>query len=296
MFNTLTDKFLNFLQYEKRYSNHTLKAYKKDLSQFSNFLDISFEIKVPSKVEHVHVRNWVIDLMESGISPNSVNRKIACLKSYFKFLNTRFPDTHNPAARIKPLKSEKYLPSFVNEDDMNTLLDRFPFEDNFHGQRDKLLLELLYCTGIRVSELIELKLSNVDFNNSYIRVLGKRNKERILPVSRAVLHLIKRNIDISKLYFDQKYDYLLITDSGKKLYPMFIYRIVKKYLTLVTTATKKSPHILRHTFATHLLNRGAEINAIKDLLGHTSLAATQVYTHNTLGKLKTAFDQAHPKA
>ena len=296
MFNTLINKFLNFLQYEKRYSNHTLKAYKKDLSQFSNFLDISFEIKAPSNVEHVHVRNWVIDLMESGISPTSVNRKIACLKSYFRFLNTRFPSAHNPAARIKPLKTEKYLPSFVNEDDMNTLLDRFPFEDNFHGQRDKLLLELLYFTGIRVSELIELKLTNVDFINRHIKVLGKRNKERILPVSQVILHLINRNIDISKQYFDHKYEYLLLTDKGEKLYPMFISRTVKKYLAFVTTASKKNPHILRHTFATHLLNRGAEINAIKDLLGHTSLAATQVYTHNTLGKLKTAFDQAHPKA
>lgn len=287
--------FLKYLEYEKRFSPHTLTAYSQDLTQFHSFLQDSFEITSFEEVNHSHLRSWVVQLMESDLAPKSVNRKIATLKSFFKFLKARAYLTQNPASRLKPLRTEKRLPSFVREGEMTTLLQDIPFSDDFPGERDRLLLELLYATGIRLSELIGLKDLDVNSFQQTIKVLGKRNKERVIPIGKSLVKTIagyqkKRNAALGRT------DFLLVTDDGDQMYPMMVYRTVTKYLEQVTTLSKKSPHVLRHTFATHLLNKGADLNAVKDLLGHTSLAATQVYTHNSLEKLKSVFDQAHPKA
>ncbi|MEQ8907243.1 tyrosine-type recombinase/integrase [Ekhidna sp.] len=291
----MVETFLKYLSFEKRYSPHTVQAYKKDLLQFSHFILADFEISDLLEVRHPQIRGWVVSLMDKGISAKSVNRKIATLKSFYKFLLGREYIELNPTSQIKPLKTKKELPSFVKEEEITNLLDRVEFSNDFSGQRDKLLLELLYSTGIRLAELQGLKETDVNFYENTIRVLGKRNKERIIPIGNSLIQLIR-------IYQSQKNqmgingDKLLVTDAGDPLYPMFIYRKVKMYLSAVTTLSKKSPHVMRHTFATHLLNKGADLNAVKDLLGHTSLAATQVYTHNSIEKLKAAFDQAHPKA
>lgn len=291
----MVEIFLKYLSSEKRYSKHTVEAYGKDLQQFSDFLATEFEISALEEVHHTHIRGFVVFLMDNGLSPKSVNRKIATLKSFYKFLLAREYVEVNPTSRIKPLKTEKELPSFVKEEEISILLDQVEFSSDFSGQRDKLLLELLYSTGIRLAELQGLKESDVNFYEKTILVLGKRNKERIIPIGNSLIQLIE-DYQKFKAELGMTGMNLLLTDSGKPLYPMFIYRKVKKYLTAVTTLSKKSPHVMRHTFATHLLNKGADLNAVKDLLGHTSLAATQVYTHNSIEKLKAAFDQAHPKA
>lgn len=287
--------FLKYLEFEKRYSPHTLKAYHKDLDQFQLFLQETFELNQPTEAVHAHLRSWVVDLVESDQSARSVNRKIATLKSYYKFLNAREYIDNNPASRLKPLKIDKPLPVFVRESEMNILLDQVVFSDDLQGSRDRLILELLYSTGIRLSELIGLKISNISFYQNTIKVLGKRNKERVIPINDFLVKLIRGYLNF-KEESNLADNILLTTDNGHQLYPMFVYRTVKKYLELITTQSKTSPHVLRHTFATHLLNKGADLNAVKDLLGHTSLAATQVYTHNSMEKLKSAFDQAHPKA
>lgn len=293
----MIQKFLSFLTHEKRYSQHTLTAYEEDLNQFHTFLSQTFEIVAVEEVRHPHLRSWVVELIEGGISPRSVNRKIACLKSYFKFLCAREYLEKNPASRLKPLKTEKKLPSFVKESEMTRLLDHVEFPDNFFGVRDKLVIELFYATGIRLAELISLKNADVNFYDQSIKVLGKRNKERIIPIPDSIVNTIKNYQSLMQdMWGTINHPYLLVTDKGESMYPMMVYRIIKNYLGAVTTLSKKSPHVLRHTFATHLLDKGADLNAVKDLLGHTSLAATQVYTHNSLEKLKSVFDQAHPKA
>lgn len=291
----MVETFLKYLSFEKRYSKHTVEAYRKDLQQFSEFILADFEISDPEEVRHTHIRGWIVSLMDSGLSSKSVNRKIATLKSFYKFLLAREYVELNPTTQIKPLKTDKDLPSFIKEEEIINLLDKVEFSSDFVGQRDKLLLELLYSTGIRLAELQGLEETDVNFYEKTIRVLGKRNKERIIPIGNSLIELIGdyRNLKSERGMTGTN---LLLTDSGDALYPMFIYRKVKKYLSAVTTLSKKSPHVMRHTFATHLLNKGADLNAVKDLLGHTSLAATQVYTHNSIEKLKTAFDQAHPKA
>ncbi len=293
----MTDSFLRYLQFEKRYSIHTIEAYRRDLSQFSNFLSETFEISNFKETEHVHLRGWVVSQIESGVSPRTVNRKIATLKSLYKFLQSREYISSNPASRLKPLKTEKKLPAFVRETEIDTLLDQIEYADDFEGQRDKLILELLYGTGIRLAELIGLKDKDINTFQENIKVLGKRNKERVIPIGKNLVQLIKSYKEKrQREEFEEMTPYLIVTNTGQQLYPMFVYRIVQKYLQLVTTLSKKSPHVLRHTFATHLLNKGADLNAVKDLLGHTSLAATQVYTHNSMEKLKSVFEQAHPKA
>ncbi len=287
--------FLKYLSYEKRYSQHTIDAYRRDLRQFSSFLESEFTILELHDAEHTHLRAWVVSLMDLGLSPKSVNRKIATLKSIYKFLLTREYVTVNPASKLRPLKTSRSLPSFLKEDEMSLLLDQVDFGSDFKGRRDQLLLELFYASGIRLSELTGLKESGVSLHDRTLKVLGKRNKERIIPISNSLIFLIKSYLSV-KEEKGMNNDFLILTDSGKRAYPMFIQRKVRSYLEAVTTLSKKSPHVLRHSFATHLLNKGADLNAVKDLLGHTSLAATQVYTHNSIEKLKVAFDQAHPKA
>jgi len=293
----LLDSFLKFLEYEKRSSTHTITSYREDLRQLKTFLNSTFEITDFAEVRHTHLRNWIIELMENGMNPSSINRKIACLKSFYKFLKGREFIENNPASRLQPLKTEKRLPSFVQESDLNHLLDIYePNSEDFSALRDYLVLELFYGTGIRLSELIGLRIGDINAYDHTIKVLGKRNKERVIPIPQSAVENIKKYTKLRNEQFNSENDKLFLTDAGKVLYPMFVQRLIKKSLSAVKTLSKKSPHILRHTFATHLLDKGADLNAVKDLLGHTSLAATQVYTHNSIEKLKSAFDQAHPKA
>ncbi|MFT7231304.1 MAG: integrase/recombinase XerC [Cyclobacteriaceae bacterium] len=294
----MIDSFLKFLQFEKRFSPHTLIAYRQDLYQLQQFLLDTFELEDFLQVNHSMLRGWVVSLIDGGLIPKSVNRKIATLKSFYKFLQARENIDQNPASRLKPLKTEKKLPSFVRQSEMNDLLDevKVKFDEGFSGTRDKLIIELLYATGIRLSELINLKEKDVNFFQGSIKVLGKRNKERVIPISDSFVKILKGYLPVRNNEFQIPTEFLLVTNSGEKLYPMMVYRTVKEYLNQVTTLSKTSPHVLRHTFATHLLDKGADLNAVKDLLGHTSLAATQVYTHNSMEKLKSAFDLAHPRA
>lgn len=291
----MIEAFLKYLSFEKRYSQHTVDAYRKDLEQFTTFLASEFEISDFKSAEHVHLRGWIVSLSENGLSSRSVNRKIATLKSLYKYLLAREYVDINPTTKLKSLKTDKELPSFVKEEEMSSLLDQVEFGDDLAGKRDQLMIEIFYATGMRLAELTELKERDVNAYDKTLKVLGKRNKERIIPISNSLISLIE---DYANLKGESGHssEYLLLTDSGDKVYPMFVQRKVKRYLKAVTTLSKKSPHVLRHSFATHLLNKGADLNAVKDLLGHTSLAATQVYTHNSIEKLKAAFDQAHPKA
>lgn len=289
------DSFLKYLQYEKRYSPKTIVAYKTDLQQFQDFLNEEFDSASIAEANHTLVRSWVVKLVEAQIDPASVNRKIACLRSYYKFLLRQDLIKKDPMSKIKILKTKKKLPHFVQEEDMSKALDHVSFEKNFEGLRDQLILELLYGTGMRLSELIGLKDLAVNTRDKTLKVLGKRNKERIIPFTQSLVQLISEYRKVRNRDIERKGESLLVTDKGEPLYPMLVNRIVKKYLGQANVE-KKSPHVLRHTYATHLLNKGAEINAVKDLLGHASLAATQVYTHNSMEKLKKVFDQAHPKA
>ncbi len=289
------DSFLKYLQYEKRYSPKTVLAYQTDLQQFQNFLNKDFDAVPSAEANHGLVRSWVVSLVENEIDAASVNRKIACLRSYYKFLLRQEVITKDPMAKIKILKTKKKLPHFVQETDMVKVLDQIKFARDFEGTRDQLVLELLYGTGMRLSELIGLKDLSINLKDRTLKVLGKRNKERVIPFTQSLVRLIEDYRKVRNKEVEKKSEKLLLTETGQPLYPMLVNRIVKKYLR-DSNVDKKSPHVLRHTYATHLLNKGAEINAVKDLLGHASLAATQVYTHNSMEKLKKVFDQAHPKA
>jgi integrase/recombinase XerC len=293
----MIDSFLKHLQYEKRASPNTILAYQNDLHQFHEFLlQSSSQSEVPF-ADYGAVRSWIVQLVESGIEAPSVNRKIACLRTFYKFLLRQEVITRDPMMKIKVLKTKKKLPGFVKEGDMVNLLDNQAFPETFEGCRDQLILELFYGTGIRLSELINLKEKSINIQSRTIKVLGKRNKERVIPFSSSLVLIIEKYLTIRNREVEMKgHGNFLVTTNGESCYPMMIYRTVKKYLKDFTSVEKRSPHVLRHTYATHLLNKGAALNAVKDLLGHTSLAATQVYTHNSMEKLKKVFDQAHPKA
>ena len=284
------EKFLHYLKHEKRYSVHTLLSYSTDLKQFTNFLSSEFSVKSIRKVNFQLVRSWIAKLLNENISARSVNRKITTLKTYFRFLIREDIINQSPMQKIISPKTSKRLPVFVEQVKMEKLLNEIDFGVGFLAQRDRLILELFYFTGIRLSELINLKNKDINYSDSTILVLGKRKKERLIPLTSDILSKIK------KLNSSNKSKYLFTTDKGKQISTKQVYRLVNKYLSMVTTLSKKSPHILRHTFATHLLNNGADINAIKELLGHANLSATQIYTHNTIEKLKTVYKQAHPRA
>lgn len=271
-------------------------AYKIDLVQFQSFMsspDSQYDI---SDAQYQDIRTWIVQLSENEIDNRSINRKIASLRAFYKFLQIKKKTEVNPVALVKSLKTAKRLPVYVDETPMENLFADIDFADDFEGLRDKLLLEMLYGTGIRLSELINIKISDVDVFGKKITVLGKRSKYRVIPLHQTLLDLIQRYIKLKKLNFDSEQDYLLLTDKQEQLYRVFVQRKVKHYLQMVTTISKKSPHVLRHSFATHLLNRGADLNAIKELLGHSNLAATQIYTHNSISQLKEVYKKAHPKA
>lgn len=290
------DSFLKYLAVEKNYSPFTCKSYDVDLKQFGDFCKEQGVANL-SDVDHKLLRQWMVSLVENNISPVSINRKMSSLKTFFKFLLRQGVVNVNPTNKVLLPKSSKRLPAFVDEHQINSLLDDFEFGDDFAGQRNKMIIELLYLTGIRESELINLKLEDINFYSHTIKVLGKRNKERLVPFNANFSEILKKYLDIRDSTFKEKDNtYIFLTNKGKKIYPKLVYRVVNKYLDFVTTLDKKSPHILRHTFATHLLNRGANLNAIKELLGHANLSATQLYTHNTFEKLKSIYKQAHPRA
>jgi integrase/recombinase XerC len=290
-------QFLNYLNFQKRYSSHTIISYKNDLTTFFDFLLVQFGETPLAQIKPALIRTWLADMKQHGMESKTINRKISTLKSFFKYQLRQQAVVVSPMAAIISPKMNKRLPQFVDKKDITTLLTDVVFPDNWAGKTDELILQLFYNTGIRQAELTGLKETAISNGNNTIKVLGKGNKERIIPVSNQLMHKMqqymadKRNEHVT---FDE--DVLLVTISGKKLYPRYVYNAVNKYLKEVTTIDKKSPHVLRHTFATHLMNNGADLNAVKELLGHSSLAATQIYTHNTIEKLKNIHKKAHPKA
>jgi integrase/recombinase XerC len=293
----MVNSFLDFLQTEKRYSQHTIVSYRTDLEQFQAYLQQTYEEPDLTKGSHRMIRSWVLSMMESGMEAKSVNRKLAALRTFYKYLLRSKKLDINPMLKITAPKVRKKLPVFIEESSMLNLLDQFQFDEGFSGLRDRLVLEFFYGTGMRLSELIDLKDRDVHWKEGVVKVKGKGNKERIIPVPQSVLAVAEKYAaEKTKLNLCNTGANFVVTDKGDEVYPVFIYRLVKKYLSHVSTIEKKSPHVLRHTFATHLLNKGADLNAIKDLLGHSSLAATQVYTHNSIDQLKKIFDQAHPKS
>ena len=290
--------FLSYLKYQKRYSQHTLTSYETDLVAFFDYLQLNYREDSLESIRPAFVRSWLAEIKSAGNSSKTINRKISSLKSFFRQQLKQGTITVSPMATIISQKINKRLPQFVEGKDMNTLFDHVEFPDNFNGITQRMVLKLLYNTGMRQAELISLKENHVDVFNSSLKVLGKGSKERIIPVSKELIKDLQQYIIQKHALQADEIDkmFLLVKDDGKKLYPKLVYHLVKKYLSLVTTISKRSPHVLRHTFATHLMNNGADLNAVKELLGHSSLAATQVYTHNTIEKLKDVHKKAHPKA
>ncbi|MBL6873530.1 MAG: tyrosine-type recombinase/integrase [Flavobacteriales bacterium] len=291
----LTQKFLDYLALEKRYSLHTIKAYKADLTLLSNYLDEVYSTSI-EKANHSMIRSWLVNELNTGNSPRTVNRKITTLKSLFKFAEKEGVVKLNPTLKLTSAKTSKSIPSFVTVDEMNELLDKKKFSDDYVGKRNKLMVEIFYSTGIRLSELINIKISDVDFSKKQLKVLGKRNKERIIPLTQELVTSLEKFLDIRNSMKTNFTTYLLLTEKGKKLNPSLVYKTINDLISSVTSLKKTSPHILRHTFATHMLNSGADLNVIKELLGHASLSATEVYTHNSIEKLKKVFNNAHPRA
>ncbi len=293
--------FEKHLKGEKRSSKYTVISYITDLEQFAEFYAIYHDTPLEENqsvaditihlVETYVIKLWIISLMDDEkLHPRSINRKISAIRAYFKFLESRKHIKLSPAKNLKRIKADKPLPLFVKEHEMRKLFDEIRFPEDLLGQRDKLVFELLYGTGIRISELLDLKKNDINFYEGTIKVCGKREKERIIPLNQILLDFLKKYVQLNHC------EYLVVTDKGERAYKMLVYRIVRNVLEQITNTERKSPHVLRHTFATHLLEKGADINAVKDLLGHTTLVSTQVYTHNTMERLKAVFDKAHPKA
>lgn len=291
------ESFLHYLKFEKRYSDHTSLAYQIDLGQFLTYLEAQFDSMDLLLVSHIHIRSWMVDMVDRGIGAKSINRKLSSLRSFYKYLQKKQLVEGSPLEKITAPKNPKRLPVYVAKNQIDDLFDLISMDDSFKELRNILILAVLYQTGIRRAELINLTWKNVDLTNKTIKVLGKGNKERFIPITSDL-------VDRIKLYLTKRQEiegageigYLFITESAKKMYPKLVYNIVKEKLSLVTTVDKKSPHILRHSFATHLTDNGADLNAIKSLLGHANLSATQIYTHNSISRLKDIYQKAHPSA
>lgn len=291
------ESFLNYIEFERRYSPHTLKAYKKDLDQFFTFINFIYEFKDVTKIKHTHIRAWIVDLKEDERSAKSINRKLSTLKTYFKFLIKQDVLTKNPMIKVVAPKIGKRLPITVNASNMEMLFNEVDFGEGYSGMRDRTIIELLYVTGMRRAELIGLNTLDISFEKNYLKVMGKGSKERIIPFSHSTAKLLQDYLSIKESEFPgNPLSNLFLTNAGKVLYPKLVYNLVNKYLSHVTTVEQRSPHVLRHSFATHLSDNGADLNAIKELLGHANLAATQIYTHNSIERLKEVYQKAHPKA
>lgn len=291
------ESFLDYLRFEKHYSQHTVRSYDNDIGQFFSFLNVHKGSYEMSDISSSDVRSWMISMLDRGYSTVTVHRKISSLRTFFRFNLRAGMIKVNPVENIVLPKRHKRLPVFLEETSLDRLLDNYDFGEGYSGMRDRTIIELLYTTGMRKAELIGLKLNDIDIENRTARVLGKRNKERIIPLISSFCNNLSQYINMRKDNFpDLTENWLFVTDRGNKLYDKFVYNTVKRYLEMVTTIEKKSPHVLRHTFATHMLNHGADLNSVKEILGHANLSATQVYTHNTFEKLKKVYKQAHPRA
>ena len=290
------DKFQDYLLLEKNYSQHTVTAYINDIGFFESFLSNGFEDDNLLRVNYNQIRSWIVSLSDDGISNSSINRKISSLKSFYKFLLRTKQIDSSPLLKHKALKAPKKIQIPFSEKELDMVLNQITYKEGFEGVRDKLIVDLFYTTGIRRTELIHLKVQNIDLSNNTIKVLGKRNKERIIPILTIIQEQIRKYLSERTSIQDVKDgDYFFLLSNGVKLNDSFVYRLINYYFSNVSEKVKKSPHILRHTFATHLLNNGADINSVKELLGHSSLASTQVYTHNSLAELQKVYNNAHPR-
>ncbi len=289
--------FLNFLKYEKHYSTHTIAAYENDLNQFFAYLKNAFGLSQLHRISHVHVRSWIAEELVNDYKRGTIIRKLSCLRSFFAYHFKKNSISVNPMEKILSPRIEKRLPSVVSANALDNLVSMLSFDGDFVELRNQLIFLTFYATGMRRAELINLKVADIDFQNEFLRVFGKGKKERIIPMTHDLAVIFKKYLSAREARFENVIaDNVFLSDRGKKLYPKFVYNIVNDYLSVVSTVEKKSPHVLRHSFATHLLDNGADLNAIKVLLGHANLSATQVYTHNSLEKIKKIYKQAHPKA
>ena len=286
--------FFDYLEIEKKYSSNTIEAYRNDLNVFAGFLIDEFDVNNINNTSYSYIRSWIVDLVNKGISNRSINRKITSLNSYFKFLLKIDLINENPLTNHKALKTQKKIQLPFSENEMVNVLDLNNYEDNFTGVRDRLIIDLFYTTGIRRIELIQLMISDLNINNKHIKFLGKRNKERIIPLIDSTINILNKYLSYRDALKSNE-PFLFITSKGKPVYEKLIYRIINKYFDTISTKVKKSPHIIRHSFATHLLNNGADLNSVKDLLGHSSLAATQVYTNRSIDEIKKVFAKSHPR-
>ncbi|MFS4494127.1 tyrosine-type recombinase/integrase [Maribacter sp. 2308TA10-17] len=291
------ESFISYLSLEKNYSAHTVKAYQRDIEEFTSFCEVEYDVSKIDAIDYSIIRSWIVSLVNASISNRTINRKVASLKAFYRFLQRIEKIVSNPLAKHKALKTSKKIEVPFSELEMENVLQQIVFEDDFEGRRDKLMIELLYTTGIRRAELINLKQTDIDLSRNTILVLGKRNKERIVPLLPSTKELFYGYFDernnLEKI-FDEPF--IFLSKAGVKIYETLVYRVINKYLSEVSSKVKKSPHILRHTFATHLLNKGADLNSVKELLGHSSLASTQVYTHNSIAELKKVHLAAHPRS
>ncbi|NJB70661.1 integrase/recombinase XerC [Saonia flava] len=289
--------FISYLSLEKNYSQHTVSAYEKDIKTFAHFALQEYNVENIDAVDYTLIRSWIVSLVNASISNRSINRKVASLKAYYKFLLKIGQIEANPLIKHRALKTSKKVEVPFSEEEMENVLQQIEFKNDFEGVRDKLIIELLYTTGIRRAELINLKLVHVDIETNVLKVLGKRNKERLLPILGSTKKLFKEYFKYRKNIQEiSDKDYVFLLKTGNKIYETFVYRIINHYFSQVSSKVKKSPHILRHTFATHLLNKGADLNSVKELLGHSSLASTQVYTHNSIAELKKVHLSSHPRS
>ncbi|MBD3864230.1 tyrosine-type recombinase/integrase [Olleya marilimosa] len=293
----LLKAFLDYLLLEKKYSQLTVNAYKKDIETFLNFINEEDQTTTIKEVHYSQIRSWIVSLVQKDITNRSINRKISALNSFYKFLLKIEEVNLNPLSKHKALKTSKKVQIPFSEKEIATVLDQINHDQDFEGLRNKLIIELFYSTGIRRIELVNIKLKDVDLINKTVKILGKRNKERIIPLLPMIVNSVNSyKLERNKLEIITDNQYLFLTKKGVKIYETLVYRIINDYFSKASSKVKKSPHILRHSFATHLLNEGAELNAVKELLGHSSLAATQVYTHNSIAELKKVYAKAHPRS